>query len=54
MPVQGRDVEIPAAPWGMAWDTGHFAAAPALDQHGAAVRAEFSGLKTDTPENTPA
>ncbi len=54
MPVQGRDVEIPAAPWGMAWDTGHFAAAPALDQHGAAVRAEFSGLKTDTPEKTPA
>lgn len=54
MPVQGRDVEIPAAPWGMAWDTGHFAAAPALDQHGAAVRAEFSRLRTDTPEKTPA
>ena len=41
MPVHGHEVEVPAAPWGVEWDPGRFAAAPALDEHGAALRAEF-------------
>jgi hypothetical protein len=32
---------VPASPWGAA-DEGDFAPAPALDAHGAAIRAEFS------------
>ena len=42
MPVGGHTVEVPAAPWGTEWDGDTFAAAPALDAHGAAIRAEFS------------
>ena len=41
MSVQGRDVEIPASPWGVEWDSERFAASPALDANGAALRAEF-------------
>jgi crotonobetainyl-CoA:carnitine CoA-transferase CaiB-like acyl-CoA transferase len=43
MPVQGRTVEVPVAPWVMPWDADHFDEAPALDAHGAAIRSEFSG-----------
>jgi len=42
MPVQGRQVEMPAVPWGVEWDPGRFAAAPRLDEHGAALRQEFA------------
>ena len=42
MQVAERTVEIPAAPWRMEWDRDDFPRAPRLDQHGAAVRAEFS------------
>ena len=42
MAVQGQDVEIPASPWGVEWDTERFAATPALDEHGTALRAEFA------------
>lgn len=41
MPVQGREVEVPASPWNVAWDSGSFSAAPALDEQGARLRAEF-------------
>jgi itaconate CoA-transferase len=42
MPVGGHTVQVPVAPWGVEWEDERFAAAPALDQHGAAIRAEFS------------
>jgi crotonobetainyl-CoA:carnitine CoA-transferase CaiB-like acyl-CoA transferase len=42
MPVHGRQVEVPAVPWGVEWDPGCFAAAPGLDEHGAALRQEFA------------
>ncbi len=45
MPVGDREVELPASPWGVEWDRGRFAAAPALDAHGAAIRAEFGGTR---------
>ena len=41
MRVNGQSVEVPASPWGAA-DEGDFAQAPALDAHGAAIRAEFA------------
>jgi itaconate CoA-transferase len=43
MTVRGRSVEVPAAPWGVEWEAPAFAEAPALDAHGPAVRAEFTG-----------
>jgi itaconate CoA-transferase len=42
MPVAGRPVEVPASPWGMAWDSDTYPPAPAIDQHGASLRAEFA------------
>lgn len=42
MPVQGREVDVPASPWSVEWDTETFAPAPDLDAHGASIRAEFS------------
>jgi itaconate CoA-transferase len=42
MPVKGQAVEVPATPWGMEWDGLTFEEAPALDAHGAAIRAEFA------------
>ena len=45
MPVQGRDVEVPASPWGVEWDSDRFAATPALDEHGQALRDEFTVKK---------
>jgi itaconate CoA-transferase len=41
MPVNGHSVEVPAPPWRTEWDSDTFAAAPALDANGAALRAEF-------------
>jgi itaconate CoA-transferase len=43
MPVHGRHVDIPAAPWGVPWETEAFAPAPELDAHGQAIRREFGG-----------
>ena len=42
MTVRGRDVEVPASPWGVEWEDPAFAEAPALDAQGAAIRAEFA------------
>ncbi|MEN9629398.1 MAG: hypothetical protein RJA10_2625 [Pseudomonadota bacterium] len=42
MPVNGHSVELPAPPWGVPWEGDRFAEAPALDAHGAAIRAEFA------------
>ncbi|TXC66755.1 CoA transferase [Piscinibacter aquaticus] len=42
MNVNGHSVDLPASPWRVAWAGEAFAGAPALDQHGAAIRAEFA------------
>jgi itaconate CoA-transferase len=42
MPVNGHMVEVPATPWATAGDPERFPPAPALDAHGAAIRAEFA------------
>ncbi|MBS0447162.1 MAG: CoA transferase [Proteobacteria bacterium] len=42
MPVAGRTVEVPAAPWRMEWDGDEYAAAPQLDEHGTTIRHEFA------------
>ena len=41
MPVSGRSVQMPATPWASEWDAENYRPAPTVDQHGAAVRAEF-------------
>ena len=42
MPVSGRSVQMPATPWASEWDAENYRPAPTVDQHGAAVRAEFA------------
>jgi len=42
MAVHGREVQVPASPWGVEWEGETFAPAPDLDAHGEAIRAEFS------------
>ncbi len=42
MNVNGKPVDVPASPWGVEWEGEGFADAPALDAHGAAIRAEFA------------
>jgi crotonobetainyl-CoA:carnitine CoA-transferase CaiB-like acyl-CoA transferase len=42
MPVGDRMVEIPAAPWSVAWNADTFPPAPSIDAHAAAIRAEFA------------
>lgn len=42
MPVGGRMVELPASPWQVEWERATYAPAPRLDEHGAALRDEFS------------
>ncbi len=42
MPVAGQPVDVPALPWAVEWETATFPPAPALDAHGAAIRAEFA------------
>ena len=42
MPVGQRSVEVPATPWINDWDRESFAAAPRIDEHGAAIRHEFA------------
>jgi crotonobetainyl-CoA:carnitine CoA-transferase CaiB-like acyl-CoA transferase len=45
MTVHGRGVEVPASPWGVEWDAGEFAEAPALDADGATIREEFGAAE---------
>lgn len=47
MNVNGHEVELPAPPWRVPWETAAFAPAPALDQHGAEIRAEFAAPSSD-------
>lgn len=42
MPVNGQIITVPAPPYETDWDEGKFASAPAIDQHGEAIRTEFS------------
>lgn len=42
MPVNGQIITVPAPPYETDWEQGEFAPAPAIDEHGAAIRAEFS------------
>lgn len=42
MAVGARTVDVPATPWSTPWDRETFPAAPALDEQGAALRAEFT------------
>jgi crotonobetainyl-CoA:carnitine CoA-transferase CaiB-like acyl-CoA transferase len=42
MPVGQQSVEVPALPWITDWDAAEFRSAPGIDQHGAALREEFS------------
>jgi itaconate CoA-transferase len=42
MAVGVRSVELPVSPWGVEWESEEFAAAPALDAQGSAIRAEFA------------
>ncbi len=44
MPVGTRTVEMPASPWASEWDRESFAAAPGIDEQGAAIRAEFAAV----------
>jgi itaconate CoA-transferase len=44
MNVRGREVLLPANPWGTEWDSDHFPEAPNLGAHGEQLRKEF-GLK---------
>lgn len=41
MGVGPRSVDVPALPWASEWDPEGYRPVPALDQHGAALRAEF-------------
>lgn len=41
MKVHGHSTDVPASPWITEWDDESYASAPGLDQHGAALRAEF-------------
>ena len=42
MPVAGRMVEVPAAPWRVEWEEQAFSPAPRIDEQGASNRAEFA------------
>ena len=46
MPVGSRSVEVPAIPWVSEWDAESYRAAPAVDEHGAAIRAEFASASS--------
>ncbi len=43
MPVNGQTVAVPASPWDATPTTAPYLEAPALNAHGSAIRAEFSG-----------
>jgi itaconate CoA-transferase len=52
MPVGSRQVDMPANPWIQEWDPPQFAAAPRLDEHGAAIREEFGGESVNPARST--
>ena len=52
MPVGGKSVEVPALPWITEWDAAEYPPAPAIDQHGQALRAEFAAPDTDRVRST--
>ena len=52
MPVGPRSVEVPAIPWACEWDSESYRAAPALDEQGAAIRAEFASAVSSTQAAT--
>jgi hypothetical protein len=41
MRVRGRPTLVPAIPYRTDWDDENFSGAPAIDEHGPALRAEF-------------
>lgn len=45
MSVHGHEVQVPAVPWTLPWDSERFAPAPELDAQGAAIRDEFSAAR---------
>jgi crotonobetainyl-CoA:carnitine CoA-transferase CaiB-like acyl-CoA transferase len=47
MPVAGTELAMVAPPVRAPWDSGRFNPAPALNQHGAAVRAEFLSVQDE-------
>jgi itaconate CoA-transferase len=47
MRVGGRMVDLPASPWQVEWERHVFAPAPRLNEHGAALRDEFSPPPAD-------
>ena len=46
-PVGPRSMAVPANPWASEWDGESYRAAPAVDEHGAAMRAEFGAAAED-------
>ncbi|MEN9761042.1 MAG: hypothetical protein RI906_868 [Pseudomonadota bacterium] len=47
MPVDAKAIEVPALPWITEWDTDEYPPAPAIDQHGDALREEFGSPDID-------
>ncbi len=47
MPVGAKAIEVPALPWITEWDTDEYPPAPAIDQHGDALREEFGSPDID-------
>jgi crotonobetainyl-CoA:carnitine CoA-transferase CaiB-like acyl-CoA transferase len=47
MPVGQQHARVPALPWQVAWEDADYPPAPRIDEHGAALRAEFAAA--DTP-----
>lgn len=50
MPVDDATLELIAPPVRTPWDAGHFAPAPKLNAHGAAIRAEFGAARPPTDQ----
>ena len=46
MPVGQQRARLPALPWQVEWEDADYPPAPGIDQHGAALRAEFSDIGT--------
>ena len=47
MPVGAQAIEVPALPWITEWDTDEYPPAPAINQHGDALREEFGSPDID-------
>ncbi len=46
MPVGQQRARLPALPWQVEWEDADYPPAPRIDEHGAALRAEFSATKS--------